>query len=609
MTTTYPIGAEICRDFTAEFEAERFALVPLCLPDDVVEWIEANIDLTTIKKTTATGLVVIPPRMKEPLRAQFAKGHRIVTLMAIEQTFKSSVWHFAVIIRELFEPRPMITQYQSDKHAGEINTGIIYPLLRLFPEMAVQLDRKGACAQNQYKLDKSIHYFWGAGSPAISHTAGVTHADEIDRWPRSVEGNKNRLRDLHTRRRQVYDSKHVSASSPSGTEDASVIGGEFNASSQEYWHLRCLGCKGLTIPSHDVDLLDFGERDAHNEVIEGNIRLVCPVCKHRHTYRDALKMNDLGAYKAERPDREEHRGFQWGVLAAPEVTALSWAKVAEAKDIADSGTYEDKVDFFNSWRGIPFPVSSADPRITRQLRTHCEPVPHEGDLDLVLWSADTQDHGWYWTAWGISKGPRLTYLISHGFAADEEELIRTLDAEYQGHVPKWGMVDHGGHRSKDIDRLMADNPRLLGYKGSGHNYADGYKQSIEKRKLFIANAKYWKEQALYYLYSQNKRERDYVFFPEVTERLEFEYDKRRYMMSHEAYAVLSKDFENQIAALQPPVKEPDAGYIKWDNNSRDDHYFDAFKMFLVLRKIWETENAQGQRPRKGRKVLSKGVGR
>ena len=101
-------------------------------------------------------------------------------------------------------------------------------------------------------------------------------------------------------------------------------------------------------------------------VKKGSARLICPKCKHEHTYEDARWMNINGGWIHKVPELiDEHVSFQFGALAS-QLKALSWDFIAQEQlDAGKSADIELQMNFDNSIRRFalhPSPCTEAGPR-------------------------------------------------------------------------------------------------------------------------------------------------------------------------------------------------------------------------------------------------------
>lgn len=548
---------------------------------DPIEWIESTISLSNDPTSASTGNVRIMPYQRRPILAQYDAGVRQVTIMAVEQSGKSACWRFPMVHKMVEHPGPRWIIYESHEKAVDINSEQFDPLMRGVPQLADQMNRS-TVQQRRYNLPNgSILDFSGAGADITSKPKRDGVADELDTWPLTEAGIHQNLRNFKKRFRTFWargEGCLVVVSSPSPRKKGkkasltrSVIRDEFLKSDEGYWMLRCCGCGKLTMPSHAIynlqwELTETENKNDKGEIIPGTITLECPKCGYKHVPDQAKRMNERGAYckkgGKELTTFNRHVGCQWGALAAPWV--FSWLSIAEAQmESGTSASIHAQADFFNSWRGLAFrPSIKNDPNL-HTLRKKCAPLPDPKVLGNVFLSADTQDNGWYWVVRGVDAQNNLWHL-AHGFVRTISDLKRVWDAKYLGIMPILGIIDEGGHGDmpKYVKDLVHAEKGLYTYKGAsiGEKWRHG-----KNAYTILANAKAYKADLLYYIYSQTRPGNCYWYLPPESQ--------------------LDDDYIKQILAIQPQQRRKHGDrYENWDTASSGvaDHYFDCEKQMLVL---------------------------
>jgi hypothetical protein len=546
-------------------------------PTDPIEWIENNISFRWDTTSVSDSMVKLEPYQIRPIRAQYQKTVREVTIMAVEQTGKSTCWRFPMVHKTVELPAPRWIIYESKDKAAEINKEQLDPILRKVEDLQGMFTKETASRARYDLPNGSVIDFTGAGAPITSKPKRDGVADEVDTWPLTEAGIRDNLENFKKRFRTYWRKGQgclVKVSSPAprkkgATQDMthSVIGDEFDESDQGYWTLRCLKCRKLSIPSHATYLLQW-EMTEDNEVKPKSITLDCPKCGHTHKEQNAQKMNDMGAY-CDKSGKDltgtwpEHVGCQWGAIAAPRV--FSWLQIA--KEQLKSGSTADlyaQARFDNSWRGIPFRPRRKDSPGMDALRKHCTELPDPKQLANIFLSADTQDSGWYWIVRGVDAEGNL-YRLGAGFVRTIQELEQVWDTKFLGMLCAMGIIDEGGHGDmpKHVRELVDKTQGLYAYKGTGST-GTKWKHGNQK-KTILAAAKQYKADLLYYMYSQKDRSNNYWFLP--------------------PFESLSEDYCSQMVAIQPnqKVKHGDR-FENWDVSSQGvaDHYFDCEKQLLVL---------------------------
>lgn len=528
--------------------------------------------LTDDPSAALDGLVRLEPYQREPILSQFAPGVREVVVMAPEQTGKSCVWRWGLVYRMVHQPGPMWVVYESDDKAEDINNETLLPMLQRLPEVADQLTRKTATKRRYSLANGTVLDFSGAGADITSKPRQFGVADELDTWPLGAEDIRRNLENFRKRFRTFWAAGSgclVIVSSPKGA--TSIVGEEWESGSQGIWHLRCDGCGGLTMASRDIRHLQFDRTEA-GAVVPESLRLVCPACGHRHEESRAQALNDAGGYE-HRQDNPRKRTYQWGALACPRV--FSWADIADAQILAGkSSSPRVQQNFDNSWRGIPFRPRKADGATLDLLRSHCAPLPDPAILAGCFFAADTQDQGWWWVVRGVDAAGN-SYRLGCGYARSEPELAAAWDDRYLGLRPALGLIDHGGHGQKpdQVLRFCAAHRGIYAYKGDPR-IGTRWKPAKETPLLFLANSNQYKADLLYYLYTQTRRGENYWYLPPDP----------------------GEEYLAQLAALRKPETGANT-YERWDPGQRDDHYFDAEKMWLVA-----LDMARAQLPREAWRI-------
>lgn len=517
----------------------------------VIDWIEANIDLTLDKACRANGLARVKPHQRAPLEC-FGRAGVVEKLSCCgpEQTGKSAIPRWGQIWKAANDPVPMITVYESDDKSEKVNGETIRPLMEGVPELRRLLELPRAMTADRYRLEANW-YFGGAGAPITSQSFCVAVADEVEEWRATTEKQPvHNLRNLDKRLRTYRGlSLRVSVCTPQ-TENGPAWTA-FLEGSRGYWHLRCLGCGGLTIRSADAHLV--------TDTADG-LRLRCPACRHEHVESDAEAMNAAGDYVHSRPEETAHRSYQWGALAAP--WSISWREIADAR--ADMIAGRDRaaaVYYWNSIAGLPVISSGATADHIAALRGHCAPAPKGDDLANVFFSADTQKRGFYWIVRGIDAAEN-TYLLANGYAHTFEALAEAYDRKYCGLLPVQGIIDEGGNRSRDVQQWAQARAGMFTYKGNSR-VTEPIK--YDKKRCawrIIANPRTFQADLLWAIHDRENREGGrYWFLPEN----------------------VPEEYAAHILAVRPADHLRGGNdYENWTNETRADHYFDAEKMMCVL---------------------------
>lgn len=524
-----------------------------------IEWIEENVDLSNDPTSASDGKVKLDPYQIEPILAQFEEGVQEVVVMAPPQTGKSFVWRLPLVYKIVFIDGPRWIMYESDDKAEDINAQQFDPLIKSIPELKQRLDDAGrfSAVRRQYRFPTGPVDFSGAGSEPTSKPERDGVFDELDTAPLTNAQKRktlNSFRDRFVTWWAIGEGCLVIVSSPNGQD--SEIGRQHKTSSRGFWHLRCLGCRQLSLVSHQVANMQWN-LDENGSVIVDSIRLVCPDCNRQHAESEAVEMNRQGGYVHQDNGNRRRRGFQWGALASPRTR--SWQFIAESQMAAGSGaTLEDHENFAKVVRGLPYRPKMIRRDAVEAVRLHCGPLPPRDQLCGVIFVADTQDNGWWWIARGLYAN-RSTALLGYGKAANEDALIDAWDAEYEGVQAVIGIIDEGGHLAGDVVEIVKDRAGLYTYKGDNRQVRWSWQREDKTKKRTVANAKFYQSDLLYLMHVQTKTDANYWWIPEG----------------------VSDEYASQLASVQPDNKSKNGHHFEnWcAPDGADDHYFDCEKMF------------------------------
>jgi hypothetical protein len=351
----------------------------------------------------------------------------------------------------------------------------------------------------------------------------------------------------------------VIVGSPQGMHDP--IGDLFEDSSGEEWTLACRQCGKPTIPSDRISALQW-ETDAGNHPVPGSFRLCCPVCGAEHIEEESVRMNRDGAYVAQRR-HPYRRGFHWGALASPRT--WTWSAIAEEQLAAGStAPLHQHLHFAKSVLGRPYRPRRVTGDQADALREHVlrptDPQPSAERIALVLFSADTQDNGWYWVVRAVATD-QSTYRLAAGFAGDWNALSAAWDAS-RGDLgaPALGIIDEGGHRSRDVVAFCQARPGLYTYKGNP-SIGKPWKISTEDPRRILAVPQHYQADLLWLIYHQPDRSANYWYVdPEAGD-----------------------DYWEHMGAVRPNKKVRHGDRLEnWAAVDAPDHYFDAEKQVRVL---------------------------
>lgn len=574
-----------------------FEIVPY---QDIISWAEKNINFSDDVSSQRTKLDFNAyPYQVEILKQWEMKKDVIktITVVAPQQTGKTNCFVVGLLYSMVYAPCQSLIVYPSIELAIATNKTKIKPLMYHIPQLNEELQRPNSSRSDCYKFSNLVSYYQGAGSKIISKSCKIVCADQCDAWP--VIGTLDNVADLKKRTRSYNNSICFLISTP--TTQNGKIWRSFLKGSQGYWYLRCKGCGELTMRSCDIHNLQF-ESEENQQLKERivkteSIRLICPKCKHQHVEADKVWMNQNGGYIHLIPERlETAPSFQLGALAS-QLPSLSWTNIANAQLAAGKrNDIETHITFDNSWRGLPYHRRQIVKEDIQRLREHewkTSERPVQDEIEMVFVTADTQDDRSVVGVWAFDVNDNL-YLLKASqpqylmLTEDERAKVNKenkeraqltgeqyipvetvediLNADYLvqngvGIKPTFILLDRRGHRSSDIDYFIKTHQNAVAWLGSKLQ-SSRYRPSDSVYKGVLVSAIQYQVEAIYYLYSQKKRNSQYLFFyPDIEQRV-----------------------IDQIAACKP---DPNAKWgnqpSNWSFENRVHDWFDVTKMACFAR--------------------------
>ena len=564
-----------------------FQIVPF---QDIITWAEKNINFSDDVSAERVKLDFnLYPYQKDIIKQWELKPNVIktVTVVAPEQTGKTNCFVVGVLYSMVYAPCQSLICYPSIELAIATNKTKMKPLMRHIPTLNQQLQRPNSSRSDCYKFSNLISYYQGAGSKIISKSCKIVVGDQVDAWP--VMGQLDNVEDLKKRTRSYNNSICFLISTP--TTQNGKIWKAFLKGSQGYWHLRCKGCGQLTIRSCDIHNLQF-ESDLNQQlgqrmVKSDTIRLICPKCGHQHVEADKVWMNQNGGYIHLIPQRlQTSPSFQIGALAS-QLPSLSWTNIANAQlQAGKRNDIETHITFDNSWRGLPYKRRQIVKQDMQRLKDHCyknsfERLKQE-DIEFVFGAVDSMGSYWRYGIFASDTRDNIHVLkigeVNYLSLTEEErekhnaerkrqaELIGetyqpvetledVINTSYYNFQPLIVSIDaHATYNYTEVQKFIQDNPKMIGYLGTRMTQLR-YKPS-QRKKNWMVSAVDYKVSTIYYLYSQKKRDGEYLFFDEMDQK-----------------------YLNQIGAVKP---DPNSkfGHLpqNWTNQNRADHAFDCIKM-------------------------------
>jgi hypothetical protein len=233
--------------------------------------------------------------------------------------------------------------------------------------------------------------------------------------------------------------------------------------------------------------------------------------------------------------------------------SLNWTVIANAQlEAGKKSDEETQTTFDNSFRGLPFKrreVSKDDFEKLKQ--RHCwtpTEAPTLDNVEMIFVVCDTQDDRSVCGVFALSTDDNLFLIeaqeLQHLMLTEDErtninelrkqEAARTgveytpiitvedmLNKEYlvregKGIVPTFCLMDRQGHRTGEVQYFADHHSNVMMYQGAALKESN-WKMSDTNKKLLLATAKHWQTKLIYQLYTQKKRDQNYLFFtPEIT---------------------------------------------------------------------------------------------
>ena len=559
----------------------------------IMEWIDENVNLIDDVSSEHNK----PDFSQYPYQVEILKqwekidSRKVVTVVAAEQMGKSTMWIYGLLYRMVYDPCQSLIVYPSDGKAQETNDTKLKPLMRHIPALAEELKAKRSVRADRYKFSNLVSYFQGSGAKIVSKSCKIVIGDEIDQW--NIEHPQN-VRDLLKRTRSYSSSFAFLVCSP--TVNSGHIWTNFLKGSQGYYTLRCKGCGKLTMRACDIHNLQF--ESVYNEELRsyrvkaGSERLVCPTCGYEHIEADKAEIIRNGEFVHKIPELiETLPSYQIGTLAS-QLPSLSWTEIAnaalEAGKTADVSILQN---FDNSWRGLPYkPRKVTKDELEKLRENHAwRQLPSLEEIEMIFVTSDTMDSFNTYAVWAWTTSDHLFLLdigdVPYLFLDDERrsqinELlkhenkppVKTLEDvingtylgdETTGIEPTFCVIDVGGHRSNDVKFFAQQNKKVIMQKGTSLSSCN-WKMSENQQKLIISNEKYFKSQAIYFLYAQKNRNENYLYFsPDIDE-----------------------EWLKQLRSMRPDnTKKWGDDYSEWSSQGEDDHAFDVLKYAYLGREF------------------------
>ena len=538
---------------------ERIDLKPPLSPS---EWCEKNIHFGYCKSPPVDRFDMdLTPYLRELIDNYARSGLEQVSVCFIPQSGKSLSWQAGMLWGMANDPGPGLIVYPNDDIAEDISTDRVVPLLRSIPQFEQELKAPFAVRKDCYQLSESITHFTGSGSAASLASRSVRRpvADEVDKW--LPIPNEAEPLDLLRHRMSTYVGKSLLVVVCTPTTKNGVIWVEYLKGSMAEWYWLCIECGHRFRPN--TNYFKFDRNDV-GDVISDSPSMVCPECGKVHKEADRYELN-LGArwQHTHKSRMATHRSYHLTALASPFVP---WKRIAEKIVEASANTADPKKqqDVDNAILGIPFsPRRNVEKGLLNTLNMHKTDytmIDIEGRMRGMFMAVDTQDNGFFWTIRAVMDN-KDTFLIECGFAQDFEQLEEEWSTERLGRMPMLGIIDQGGHRTKEVTKWVRGMKYWYRYRGESR-YAQKWVMSRSDALLINALSRSYQSDLLFHIYTVIARDIEgFWYIP----------------------ADVSGEYLKHIVAISPNLgKKNGEEYEEWISHSKNDHFFDCEKMWLVI---------------------------
>lgn len=329
-------------------------------------------------------------------------------------------------------------------------------------------------------------------------------ADEVDEYPDDLEDQGSPL-ELAERRASTFVRRKVFVCSSPKIKSTSVIWKQYEAGTQERYHVPCPHC-GHAQPLEIDQLLPDGTYLCS----QGD----CGEIIHEHHKTWFLDEAHGAAWVAKHPDREhEHCSFHLNALYAPIGLGYTWKEIAELRDAAARDPSK-QVTFSNTILGLPF-EGERQQQDAGEVERRAEPGAMRGIVPrgryILTTGVDCQHDRFelQTLAWG--RGERVSvvdYQVVNGdpsqqdgFAELEEELKRTYANTHGRLLLPAAIAIDGGNWTEEVAKFIRR-------QGSIH-------QSVVKRVINVGGGH--QPQTLHIIRGRSSKSERIVYRPAKTE--------------------------------------------------------------------------------------------
>lgn len=316
----------------------------------------------------------------------------------------------------------------------------------------------------------------GANSAADlrAKTVKIVIGDEIDEYPRDLEGQGSPLKMMAARQMSFLRFggwKRILGSTPT-LDGASAIDDAFEAGDKRFWMVKCPQCG----EEHRLEWenLKYEETFPHKTVH------VCPHCGMPQSEADRIRMIKAGRWVATAPAPGKSRSYHLDTVGSPFVSMDDIV----AEFLESQGDVTKLKTFFNLWLGRVFKVEGSAPPaqelFDRRSDYEDRTIPHGGLV--VTAGADVQGdriecevvaHGPGRTSWQVAF-----YVIEGDTAGNEvwakfaKEVYATEFPDHTGVPRRIEMLAiDSNYRSQMVYQFTRGKPDVMAIRGVGGDTA------------------------------------------------------------------------------------------------------------------------------------------
>lgn len=582
-----------------------------------VSWAERSVDLRLDLTSDSRGMIKFTksPYLRYPLTWACKHGQRKLTAQAPEQTGKSTLWKLIFMWLQCFRTTSAGIVYQNKDVGGAVIRDSLVKLMEGIRKFRRHFKREG-WSMKRLPVPGGVTYLMTGDSPIISYPMGLMIGDECNDWRQEKAARKafskrqsdeeyqvSKIKDMDKRGRNFPNFCRVLVCTP--TSWKGPISTETALSTCSRWYVRCLNpdCEGVpTLVDKETEAVEYlevagedphgltmdttcpedycaYETNADGDVVPGSVRFTCPACGHVHEEADKHEMTERGDYAHRYPDRlKHHLGVNWGALASV-APGVDWTFIATAIEVARvTGSREAQQFLWNSVKGLPYRPEVVTGDAMDAVRSHG--LHDAADPEVIArWVAvymavDTQDVG-YWATINAVDDKGNWYTLAYRYCYGDEDVVKMWEHDYHGIRPIAGIIDEGGHRKKDVNRLVSRlGAGFWKYKGDNRGTRNVRESENEDEPfLLLAKSRHYQAELLYMIYT--RKHEDYkAARRDVADHAS---NNRWYVLCE-----VTTDFVKQMASMQPPRGEDDADYEDWYPAERQHDLFDCHKMAIVI---------------------------